>query len=202
MKFQPLALIHHIERSYKVMSNQKESAKKKRGNVIIVIVVAFVVLVAALITCIVLLMAKQKEEPVQQPESTPRSTVLDRGFVDEGNAGDIMDEMSEKVSKGMFECKMTTAWTFDDGKSESPNAYVANVENNLYTLYFDVYEESTNELLYSSPMLPVGTELKNFKLDKELAAGEYDAVVMYTMVDENMEEVSSVGFKVSISVLK
>ncbi len=184
------------------MSNQRKSARKKQRNMIIIIVIAFLVLVTALVTCIVLLLAKQKEEPVQESQSVPRSTVLDRGFVDESNAGDIMDEMTEKVSKGMFECKMTTAWTFDDGKSASPNAYVANVENNLYTLYFDVYEESTNELLYSSPMLPVGTELKNFKLNKELAAGEYDAVVMYTMVDENLEEVSSVGFKVTISVSK
>ena len=184
------------------MSNQRESTRKKRRNVIIVIVAAFVILVVALVACIVLLLTKQKEEPMQESQSVPRSTVLDRGFVDEDNAGDIIDEMSEKVSKGMFECKMTTAWTFDDGKSTSPNAYVANVENNLYTLYFDVYEESTNELLYSSPMLPVGTELKNFKLDKELAAGEYNAVVMYTMVDENLEEVSSVGFKVTISVSK
>lgn len=184
------------------MSNQRKSARKKQRNMIIIIVIAFLVLVTALVTCIVLLLTKQKEEPVQESQSVPRSTVLDRGFVDEGNAGDIMDEMTEKVSKGMFECKMTTAWTFDDGKSASPNAYVANVENNLYTLYFDVYEESTNELLYSSPMLPVGTELKNFKLNKELAAGEYDAVVMYTMVDENLEEVSSVGFKVTISVSK
>lgn len=184
------------------MSNQRKSARKKQRNMIIIIAIAFLVLVTALVTCIVLLLTKQKEEPVQESQSVPRSTVLDRGFVDEGNAGDIMDEMTEKVSKGMFECKMTTAWTFDDGKSASPNAYVANVENNLYTLYFDVYEESTNELLYSSPMLPVGTELKNFKLNKELAAGEYDAVVMYTMVDENLEEVSSVGFKVTISVSK
>lgn len=184
------------------MSNQRESTGKKRRNVIIVIVVAFAILVVALVACIVLLLTKQKEEPMQESQSVPRSTVLDRGFVDEDNAGDIIDEMSEKVSKGMFECKMTTAWTFDDGKSTSPNAYVANVENNLYTLYFDVYEENTNELLYSSPMLPVGTELKNFKLDKELAAGEYNAVVMYTMVDENLEEVSSVGFKVTISVSK
>lgn len=182
------------------MSNQKEPAEKKNRNIIIIAII-IAILVAALAVCIVLLLRK-KEEPAQEPENTSQSTVLDRGFVDEDNAGEIMDEMSDKVAKGMFECKMTTAWTFDDGKSESPNAYVANVENNLYTLYFDVYEESTNELLYSSPMLPVGTELKNFKLDKELAAGEYDAVVMYTMVDENLEEVSSVGFKVTISVLK
>lgn len=183
------------------MSDQKETAGKKRRNTII-IAAAFILLLAALAACIVLLVTRQKEEPVQQSEGIARSSVLDRGIVDDDNAGDIMDEMSEKVSKGMFECKMTTAWTFDDGQSESPNAYVANVDNNVYTLYFDVYDEATNELLYSSPMLPVGTELKNFKLDKELAAGEYDAVVMYTMVDENMEEVSSVGFKVTISVSK
>lgn len=183
------------------MSNEKETAGKSRRNIIIVIVIAFIVLIAALTVCIVLLLTK-KEEPAQLSEGPARNTVLDRGVVEEDNAGNIMDEMTEKVSKGMFECKMTTAWTFDDGKSESPNAYVANVENNLYTLYFDVYEEATNELLYSSPLLPVGTELKNFKLDKELPAGEYDAVVMYTMVDENQEEVSSVGFKVTITVSK
>lgn len=182
------------------MSDQKEIVGKNRKNIIVII--AFVVLIAALVACIVLLLTRQKEEPAQVSESPTRSNVLDRGVVDEDNAGKVMDEMSEKVSKGMFECKMTTAWTFDDGKSESPNAYVANVENNLYTLYFDVYEEATNELLYSSPMLPVGTELKNFKLDKELPAGEYDAVVMYTMVDENLEEVSNVGFKVTITVSK
>lgn len=184
------------------MSNQKETTEKSRKKIIVIVVIAFVLLIVALVTCIILLLAKQKEEPVQVSDNPPKASVLDRGIVDEDNAGDIMDEMSEKVSKGMFECKMTTAWTFDDGKSESPNAYVANVENNLYTLYFDVYEEATNELLYSSPLLPVGTELKNFKLDKELPAGEYDAVVMYKMVDENQEEVSSVGFKVTITVSK
>ncbi|MCM1261873.1 MAG: hypothetical protein NC313_04055 [Butyrivibrio sp.] len=183
------------------MSKQKENTEKKNKNVIIIIA-ALVVLIAALIVCIVILLTKQKEEPVQNSGNTSNSGILDRGFVDNDNVEDIMDEMTEKVSEGMFECKMTTAWTFDDGKSTAPNAYIANVESNLYTLYFDVYEETTNELLYSSPMLPVGTEIQNFKLDKELPAGEYDAVVMYTMVDENLEEVSSVGFKVTISVSK
>lgn len=186
------------------MSNQKENTEKKSKNTIVIIIAALVIVIAALVVCVVILLTKQKEEQAPIPESgnAANTSVLDRGIVDNDNVEDIMNEMDEKVSEGMFECKMTTAWTFDDGKSSAPNAYVANVENNLYTLYFDVYEETTNELLYSSPMLPVGTEIKNFKLDKELPAGEYDAVVMYTMVDENLEEVSSVGFKVTISVSK
>lgn len=111
-----------------------------------------------------------------------------------------MNEMGDKVAEGMYECKMTTSWVFEDGKSESPNAYVANVESNLHAVYFDVYDASTDELLYSSPILPIGTELKNIKLEKELQKGEYDAVVMYTLVDEDNEEVSTVGFNITITI--
>ncbi len=166
------------------MINQKgPEEKKSRGMTVTVIVVLLVVLVI----CILLLLFRNNGE--------------DTGFVNRRNADSIMDDMSEKVSEGMFECKMTTNWVFDDGGSVSPNAYVANVENNLHSICFDVYEQSTNELLYSSPILPVGTELEDIKLDKELPAGEYPAVVMYTLVDEDNKEVSTVGFDITISVI-
>ena len=113
-----------------------------------------------------------------------------------------MEEMADKVADGMFECEMTMSWTFQDGNSVASNAYVANSENNLHTLYFDVYDNSTDELLYSSPMMPVGSELREIKLEKELPAGDYSALVMYTLVDENYEEVSKVGFNITISILQ
>ena len=134
------------------MENQKETANKGRRKMIII---AFVVLCAALVVCVVLLLQKTKPKE------------LDRGFVDESNKDTVMEDMGDKVAEGMFECKMTTSWVFEDGKSESPNAYVANVENNL---------------------------------EKVLQKGEYDAVVMYTLVDEDNEEVSTVGFDITISV--
>ena len=155
-----------------------------------VTIVAFAVLCIALVVCVVLLLTRSKEE----------SKELDRDFVDQSNTDTVMEDIGDKVAEGMFECSMTTSWVFEDGKSESPNAYVANVENNLHTIYFDLYNSATDELLYSSPMLPVGTEIKNIKLDKELQKGEYDAVVMYTLVNEENEEVSSVGFNITISV--
>lgn len=180
-------------------SDQNEAADKRRRAVIIL---AFTVLLAALAVCILLLLRKDSGQAVAETaERSAAEKALERGFVDEDSVTDIMEEMADKVAEGMFECKMTTTWTFENAASVSPNAYVANVENNLHTLYFDVYDNSTNELLYSSPMLPVGTELNNIKLDKELPAGEYDAVVMYTLVDEDYEEVSTVGFDITISVL-
>lgn len=181
------------------MSNQKE--KNHQGSMRgkgIFIMIAFAVLFAALAVCIVLLLRKQEADPIE----SGASTILERGFVDEDNVDEIMDEMADKVAEGMFECMMTTTWAFADGTSASPNAYVANVESNRYTLCFDVYESATNELLYSSPLIPVGKDIDNIKLDKELSAGDYDAVVMYTLVDEENKEVSSVGFNITISVAK
>lgn len=169
------------------MKDQSVIADKNRKKSTII---AFAILSIALIVCIVLLFWKSKD----------KGNELDRGFVDNTNTDTVMEEMGNKVAEGMFECNMTASWVFDDGKSESQNAYVANVKSNLHTLYFDVYDTSTNELLYSSPMLPVGTDIRNIKLEKELQKGEYDAVVMYTLVDENNKEVSTVGFNITISV--
>lgn len=167
------------------MENQNETEKKSSKKPVIALSVA---LCATAAVCVFLLLRQPKEE---EP---------DRGFVDRDNVGTIMSEMGEKVENGMFECKMTTSWVFENGKAESTTAYVANVENNRHALYFDVYDRSTDELLYSSPILPLGTEIGNIKLDKDLDRGEYEAVVMYTLVDENEEEVSKVGFNITISV--
>ncbi len=169
----------------KGMTSSEEEAKKVRRKKRLIII-AFIVLLAALIICILLLLRKPEDEG--------------RNIVDRDNVDTVMEDMTDKVEEGMFECMMTTEWTFENGDSESPNAYVANVENNRYTIYFDVYEKETNELLYSSPLLPVGTEIRNIKLDKKLAAGEYKAVVMYSLVDDDEQEVSSAGFNITISV--
>lgn len=184
------------------MSNQKEPAGKGRR---VIIIIAFAVLLAALAVCIVLLLSKKEagnDSPVETRQRSEAEKALERGFVSEDSADGIMEEMADKVADGMFECEMTMSWTFQDGNSTASNAYVANSANNLHTLYFDVYDNATEELLYSSPMMPVGTELREIKLEKELPAGDYSALVMYTLVDENYEEVSRVGFNITISILK
>lgn len=186
------------------MSNQK-SPTMKGGKWIIAAVIT--VLAVALIVCIVLLVSRSGDTGETRPgldnnNSDVSLTVLDRGFVDESNADDIMSELSDKVEEGMFECMMSTSWTFEDAASASSNSYVANVESNRHAIYFDVYLDQTEELIYSSPILPVGSEIRGIKLDKELSAGDYDAIVMYTLVNEAYEEVSTVGFRIKISVKK
>lgn len=183
----------------------KQGSPVRKGSKWITVAV-IAVLAVALTICIVLLVSRsgntgdtQDNNDVPTVPNTSQ-TVLDRGFVDESNVDNIMSELSDKVEEGMFECMMSTSWTFEDGASASPNSYVANVESNLHAIFFDVYIDQTEELIYSSPILPVGSEIRGIKLDKELSAGDYDAIVMYTLVNEDYEEVSTVGFRITITV--
>jgi hypothetical protein len=113
-----------------------------------------------------------------------------------------MDEMRNEVAEGMFECNMSMTWTFADGSAKSNDAYVANSTNNKYPIYFDVILKDTDEKIYSSPVIPVGSELMNFALEKDLDPGTYEATVMYTLIrdEQSQEEISSAGFVIKIIV--
>ena len=64
--------------------------------------------------------------------------------------------------------------------------------------------EETDELVFSTGVLPVGAELPAFKLDVDLDAGTYDAVCMVYLLDEAEDgtyiDYSSAGFHVTITV--
>lgn len=127
-----------------------------------------------------------------------------RLVVDQESADSVMDQMREEVAEGMFECQMSMTWTFENGSVESKDAYVANSVNNKYPIYFDVYlNEEDEEPVYSSPILPVGTDWSNFKLDYPVPAGEYRSKVMYTLIrdEESQEQVSQAAFIISLKVL-
>lgn len=190
------------------MSRTTESGKKNKTAIIVIIILAVVVI--ALVGVVAFLLGRgSKEDGGAQTvvsEERPSREVASRSVrtvVDEKSAEDIMNQMREEVAEGMFECQMSMEWTFEDGKSESKDAYVANSKNNTHPIYFDIYLGDTEELIYSSPVLPVGTDLKDIKLDKELKAGEYKATVMYTLLKDvdSQEEVSSAGFVITIKVL-
>lgn len=177
------------ERSEKPGKDEKDQKRKK-----IIIGIIIVLLLIAIIILLILLLKKPEE-------NESRGSV--RLVEDEQTAANVMEDMREEVAKGIFECSMSMDWTFPDGKSNSTDAYVANSTANKYPIYFDVILDDTQEVIYSSPVLPVGAKLTDFALDKELAAGKYKATVMYTLVEdvETQKEISQAGFVVNIEVL-
>lgn len=122
----------------------------------------------------------------------------------EENYKQISEEMDEQVQEGYFETYMNTDWTFPNGASESTNAILGNSPNNKKPIRCEVILADTEEVIYSTEVLPVGAELPPFKLDVDLDAGTYDAVCMVYLLDEEDDgsytDYSNAGFNVTITV--
>jgi hypothetical protein len=155
-----------------------------------------IAVIATLVGIIIYLMTRP-EEPIPTPPSPAlggRGTVITEDNVDE------FQDLGQPVEDGYYEARMNVEWNFDTWDSPSTNAYVANAESNTRKMYFDVILDGTNELIYSSPYIPVGSAIKNFALDTQLAAGTYNATVVYHLVDDNDVEITTVSVAVTIRI--
>lgn len=182
--------------------NEARTDDKRKSRTIIILTAIFAVVVIALVGIIIYLLNRGDDD--RQDAGTQRKVADSvRTVIDEDSANDVMEQMREEVAEGMFECQMSMTWTFADGKTESSDAYVANSVNNTHPICFDVYMKDTEELLYASPVLPVGTDLTGFRLDKELSSGSYQATVMYSLLEDadSQEVISQAGFVVTINIL-
>lgn len=167
------------------------TAVKKKNNKPMIIF--FILIIAALVGVIVWLLFFRNSDEVSDDRLV---------MVNESNKDTVMQDLNDKVAKGMFECKMTMRWNFTGGGQGSSDAYVANSEHNTYAIYFDVIDNETGETLFSSPYIMVGSDISGFLLDKKLSPGQHEATVVYTLVDQNndYEKISSAGFVVTMNV--
>ena len=95
---------------------------------------------------------------------------------------------------------MNSTWYCKSGDMPSDNAYVENAESNTNSVYFDVTRTDTEETIFESPILPVGSHLENITLDSDLPAGTYDCVVTYHLLDEEENSISTLKLTVTIIV--
>lgn len=167
------------------MSNEDaKNEKKKGGKVALVICVILIVLL-----CILIYFLLHKDE------GEKRDVV-----VNEDNVEQIVSDMMEGVAPGTYQVTMNSTWYFDDGTASSNNAYVENAEANENPVYFDIARSDTDETIFESPIIPVGSHLDDIKLDKELPDGIYDCVMTYHLLDDNEETVSTVKVGVKIVI--
>lgn len=172
------------------MSEQKENNSGRKGGKV-VLAVCITVIIVLLGVVIYLLLNRQKDEgPVN------RNVV-----VNEDNVEDVLKELDEKeaVPVGYYEAIMNYTWHFASGDAPSDNAYVENAAANTNAVYFDVTLEDTEETIYESPILPVGSHLEDIALDTELPAGTYDCLLTYHLLDEEDKSISTL--KVTVTVV-
>ena len=120
--------------------------------------------------------------------------------VNKDNVEEVLEQLEDPVPPGSYEVKMKSTWNFASGDAPSDNAYVENVEANTNSVYFDVTRADTEETIFESPILPVGSYLDNITLDSNLPAGTYDCLVTCHLLDENDESISTVKLTLTINI--
>jgi hypothetical protein len=155
----------------------------------IIIIIAAVVVIAAMAGVIIFLLTQRSQQKtpansgIESNEEGKRSVVVTADNVEE-----MVEEMTsrEPVQPGYYTVAMTTEWHFEDSKSVSYDAYVKNKPDNSNDVYFDLFlKDDLEEPIYESPIIPLGAELDQISLNRELPAGEYECVMKYHLVDED-----------------
>lgn len=171
-------------------TNKGTADKKKLSTSTIIAIVAVAVVVVLAVVLVIVLTRKE-----QKPEVQGKATI-----VTEENVQEIIQAASEPNTDASYTVTMSNEWTFENGKASAQNFYVKNTENNSRTVYFDLKLADTDEEIYSSPYIPVGEAMDTMTLDKELEAGDYNAVMTYHLVDDDKKELTTVSVAVEIHI--
>lgn len=101
---------------------------------------------------------------------------------------------------GHFMAEMNAVWTFPNASSASTDAFVSNSVANVVPVFFEVELEATGEVVYTSPVMPVGSHIENLTLDAQLEQGEHPAIITFFLLDEEGVYQSTVSLVVTLVI--
>lgn len=168
---------------------EQEQKKKRKGGLVLGIAIVVIVALAGVI--IYLLLSRDTE-----PEDERRNVVITPE-----NVESVLGELDDVQESGYYTVTMNPTWHFASGEEISYDAIVENVAKNSNDVYFDVVLENDEEnVLYKSPVIPRGGRLEEIALDNALDAGTYNCVVIYHLIDEEQNTLSTLRVALDIVV--
>lgn len=176
----------------------------KKGVIIAAVGVSLVAVIAVLAVTVVRLSAKNNETDSKENKRETVDGSLKRGTVaTPDNIDSILESMAnaELVEPGYYSTSMTNEWHFADGDAVSEDAFVENLPENTNDIYFDVVlAADESKVIYASPVIPRGSQLEQIALDEHLDAGTYDCVLIYHLIDEDQNTVSTLRIGITVFV--
>lgn len=112
----------------------------------------------------------------------------------------IQEELNRKVEEGMINISMNTSPVFEDGKAKG-DLMIVNSERNNYPQVVYIVLKDTQEEIYRSGAIPVGSKIEYAPLDVDLAPGVYDCVAYFNNVDvESGTYLGTAGAEIQLTV--
>ena len=180
----------------------QDHPKQARLNIRVVLAVAFLVCaIGAGIFLITRLVSKPltKEDARGQTGIVYDSSAVEGGW-DNLSPEEIAEKLNEKVAEGMINISMNTAPYFENGKAEG-NVMIVNESINNYPQQVEFIRNDTQEVIYQSKAIPVGSKIERSALDVELSAGTYECTAMFHNLDpESGAIIGTAGAIITITI--
>ncbi len=110
-------------------------------------------------------------------------------------------ELQQQLDETMIAFSINSSPVFASGRAEG-NLMLENPENNAKLLVVEIHLDGTDEIIYQSKALPIGSYIENARLDKVLEPGTYPATAYFKAYRESDQAfVGQAGAAITISVL-
>ena len=180
---------------------QKPVKKKSDGNYKTIGIVILVIVIVAAALFIFKSCSGDKADDL-----TPNGGIIyDSGAVeggwDEADVNKIVEGLNEKVEEGMINISMNTSPSFENGTSAG-SLMIVNEGVNRYPQVVEITRNDTNEVIYKSGAIPVGSKIESTKLSMDLDAGTYECTAMFYNVNPDTGEyLGCAGAIITVTVL-
>ena len=180
----------------------QDHPKQVKGNIRVVLAVALLV---CAIGAGILLITRLVSKPLSKEEARAKAGIIyDSSAVEGGwdnlSPEEIAEKLNEKVAEGMINISMNTAPYFEDGKAEG-NVMIVNESINNYPQQVEFIRNDTQEVIYQSKAIPVGSKIERAALDVELPAGTYECTAMFHNLDpETGDIIGTAGAIITITI--
>ena len=180
----------------------QDHPKQAKGNIRVVIAVVFL---ACAIGTGIFLITRLVSKPLTKEEARAKAGIVyDSAAVEGGwdnlSPEEIAEKLNEKVAEGMINISMNTAPYFENGAAEG-NIMIVNESINNYPQQVEFIRNDTQEVIYQSKAIPVGSKIERAALDVELPAGTYECTAMFHNLDPvSGEIIGTAGAIINITI--
>ena len=146
-----------------------------------------------------------RSAPISKEEARAKAGIVyDSAAIEGGwdnlSPEEIAEKLNEKVAEGMINISMNTAPYFEDGKAEG-NVMIVNESINNYPQQVEFIRNDTQEIIYQSKAIPVGSKIERAALAVELPAGTYECTAMFHNLDpETGNVIGTAGAIINITI--
>ena len=154
-------------------------AKKKK-----VIIILIVIVVMAAAAGVIWWLCRHNEQSTENGIGYESQAVV---VTDPDQLQSMMDQMTDDNSVALEYKNVATS---QDGKNFA--CYLANSGKNKYDMFLTLFKDSEKkEQILLTKLIPPGSGLKKFTLDKKLDPGTYEGVLVLTQVKDDHKTIQS-----------